>query len=95
MRRLCGWLRGLLALAFSVAFGFILAGCTVIGTELPFEVLFPSDQAILSAYQEQEPKVEILRSVEDAQKLSSELWPEMREKVLAVDYDTGPVENVR
>lgn len=89
MSKMSGWLRGLVALVAVVAFGLMLTGCTVIGTELPFEPLIQSDQAILSAYQRQESKVEILRSIEDAQNLSSELWPEMQEKVLAVDYDNA------
>lgn len=89
MSKMPGWLKGLLALAALVAFGLMLAGCTVTGAELPFEPLIQSEQAIWSAYQGQEPKVEILRSIKDAQNLSSELWPEMQEKVLAVDYDNA------
>ena len=76
-------------LILTLVSGAILTACTVTGTELPFEPLVESDQAILSAYQGQEPKVEIIRNIEDAQSLSNELWPPMQEEVMSVDYDSA------
>lgn len=89
MKRMPGWRKGLLVLLSLLVFGLTLARCTVIGTELPFEVLFQTEGARAPTYQGREPKVEILRSAGDAQKLSDELLPEMHEKVMAVDYDNA------